>query len=103
MRVTEDRYRQRNKEIGAIIARARKLGGQTVSDCAAALKTTRRRYAAIERGDAVINVLELQILMDYLAIAECLVCDDREAANEPTVDVEAWPGETVHVRFKLRP
>lgn len=63
---------QRNRKVGAILERARLLQRRTVTECAALLKTSRRRYTAIERGDIAISFTEMEVILQYLNIADLI-------------------------------
>ncbi len=63
-----DHLAERNREIGTLLADARQQQQRSVSECAALLGTSRRRYRAIERGDIGVEVAELELLMGYLDV-----------------------------------
>ena len=50
-----ERLQQRNQEIGTLLVQARKLQHRSVTECAERLATSRRRYSAIERGEAAVS------------------------------------------------
>lgn len=65
------RLQERNKEIGAVLASARQQRGLTIRACADYIGTTPRRYRAIERGDAAVQAVELELLALILQLSSC--------------------------------
>jgi DNA-binding XRE family transcriptional regulator len=63
-----DQLQQRNREIGDILAEARRRHHRSVTECANAVGTSRRRYNAIEQGEAAINAGELELMVRYLEV-----------------------------------
>lgn len=86
----------RNREIGVILAQARQRENRTVTECAAAVSTTRRRYAMIERGEAAVSAAELEALMRFLSVPAHLIWREFVPITQPRqVVVQAQPGELV--------
>lgn len=56
----------RNQKIGAVLRQARKNRNIAVSKCAERIRTSWRRYNAIEEGKAQITAVELQLLAEFL-------------------------------------
>jgi transcriptional regulator with XRE-family HTH domain len=122
----EDEFQRRNREIGEVIAEARRRKQRSVTECAGILATSRRRYNAIERGEVPVNVVELETLARYLEVPlaemwrEISEGPDRQVAveftaglryaNEPRVSeggerqvvVEVRSGEQVKVILQLK-
>lgn len=86
---------QRNREIGAVLEKARLLQRRTVTECAALLKTSRRRYNAMERGDVAISVAEMELLLQYLKISGTCVSPQVFTFATTSVVVEELPGEII--------
>lgn len=65
------RLQERNKEIGAVLASARRQRGLTIRACADYIGTTPRRYRAIEQGGAPVHAVELEVLAPVLQLSSC--------------------------------
>ena len=77
--------------------------GQLLTECAAALATSRRRYSAIERGEVAVSAAELELLMEYLEIpAHLLWQGERSPSGIHHLVVQAPPGKTVQVVVKVQ-
>jgi transcriptional regulator with XRE-family HTH domain len=86
---------ERNREIGQILQEARERQRLTVSECANFIATSRRRYTAMERGEATIGAAELEALMDFLGLSPRAVW---QAVADPTSrQVVVHPGESVQI------
>jgi transcriptional regulator with XRE-family HTH domain len=95
---TADVFDRRNREIGAILAAARQRQNRTVTECALAAATTRRRYSAIERGEAVVSAVELEALMRFLNVPASQMWRELCSSNVGQhVVVQAQPGERVQL------
>lgn len=92
---TADPYR-RSREIGAALARARQHSGRTQEECAQHIGSTRKRYAAIERGTSLIAAVELEQLVEYLRIPPLEVWP-AELIIPHTRRIDVAPGESVLV------
>jgi transcriptional regulator with XRE-family HTH domain len=103
MPTVAERIQWRNQEIGSILAQARKLQHRSVTECAAFLATSRRRYSAIERGDAAVSAAELELLMVYLEIpTQALWKREHSQAGVQHVLVQALPGKTLQVVVEVQ-
>lgn len=91
-----DQLAQRNREIGTLLADARQQQRRSVSECAALLGTSRRRYRAIERGDIGVEAAELELLVAYLDVPLQAIWKERERQAVHRV-VRLGPGEVVQV------
>ncbi len=91
-----DHLAQRNREIGTLLADARQQQRRSVSECAALLGTSRRRYRAIERGDIGVEAAELELLVAYLDVPLQAIWKERERQAVHRV-VRLGPGEVVQV------
>jgi transcriptional regulator with XRE-family HTH domain len=98
-----ERLQQRNQEIALFLAQARKLQHRSVTECAERLATSRRRYSAIERGEAAVSVAELELLMDYLEIPAHMLWKGADSQAEVQhVVVQAAPGKIVQVVVEVQ-
>jgi transcriptional regulator with XRE-family HTH domain len=94
--VTEQ-VQQRNKEIGALLAQIRQQQRRSITECAAVVGTSRRRYRAIEHGEVGIEVVKLEALMVYLDIPGHLVWQNLESARTHHRIVRIQPDEMVQI------
>ncbi|HEY6541682.1 MAG TPA: helix-turn-helix transcriptional regulator [Ktedonobacteraceae bacterium] len=93
---------ERNRVIGRILRGARSQKRISVTTCAELLGTSRRRYAAMERGEAIIGAAELETLVRFLEVPVHAVWSDllpNRGAHQ--VMVKALPGETVQIIVDL--
>src|ERR1051326_9102288 len=103
MATVVERLQRRNQEIGTVLVQARKLQHRSVAECAERLATSRRRYSAIERGEAAVSASELELLMDYLEIpAHMLRWGGHQQAEVQHLVVQAAPGKTVQVVLEVQ-
>ena len=58
----------RNREIGALLKQARTARDESTESVAKVIGTSRRRYAAMERGEALIGAVELDVLRQHFGI-----------------------------------
>ena len=58
----------RNREIGALLKQARTARDESSESVAKVIGTSRRRYAAMERGEALIGAVELDVLRKHFGI-----------------------------------
>lgn len=103
MQTQEARIQERNREIGQILQEARSHKNITVTICAQLIGTSRRRYAAMERGEAMIGVAELEVLMGFLNIPSHKIW--QLASSEGSADqifVPFTPGRPVQIVFDAR-
>jgi predicted transcriptional regulator len=94
--VTEQ-VQQRNKEIGELLAQVRQQQRRSITECAAVVGTSRRRYRAIEHGEVGIEVAELESLMVYLDIPGHMVWQNLEPARTHHRIVRIQPDEMVQI------
>jgi len=96
---TSERLAQRNREIGAVLAHARQRQQRTITECAAVLATSRRRYRAIERGDIGVEVAELEVLLSYLDIPARVIWGnvEPEIASQHVHVIRIRAGEVLQV------
>jgi transcriptional regulator with XRE-family HTH domain len=98
MEYPENRIQERNKEIGQIIREARNQKNISVTTCAKLIGTSRRRYIAMEQGEAVIGIAELEILMSFLGVPTNKIWSGNNLKSVPhQIKLEAVPGETMHI------
>lgn len=57
-----------NRQIGRTLEEARTRQHITITTCARAISTSRRRYAAIEAGEAMLGLPEAMVLASMLSI-----------------------------------
>jgi len=93
---TSEQLAQRNREIGALLTHARQQQQRSVTDCAALLGTSRRRYRAIERGEIGVEVAELELLVGYLDIPFQAIWKEPSGQVVRRV-IHIRPGEVVQV------
>ncbi len=102
MREKGEVFLQRHREIGTRLTEARLRERRSVTECATVLKTTPRRYRAIERGDAAVNAVELEVLMCYLNMSGHEVWGSIFPLKGMHVEVHGQPGETVQLLVKIQ-
>ena len=66
MEAPENKIQERNREIGRIVKEARSKKNISVTTCANLIDTSRRRYVAMEEGEAIIGIAELEVLIKFL-------------------------------------
>jgi hypothetical protein len=66
MEIQIDKIYECNREIGEILQEARTKKNIPLSTCAKVIGTSRRRYASMEQGEAMIGIAEMEVLMDFL-------------------------------------
>jgi len=99
----ENRIQERNKEIGQILLEARTERDISVTTCAKLIGTSRRRYNAMEQGEAMIGVAELEILMTFLEVPASKIWSTVDSlASSRKISLQAIPGETVHIVVGVR-
>ena len=103
MQNQELRIQERNNEIGRVLREARRQRDITVTACAELIATSRRRYAAMERGEAMIGLAELEVLVDFLGIPPRRFSHltEKEASTDQ-IFVPFTPGEPVKIVFDAR-
>lgn len=94
------RLQARNQELGVLLVTARQQQGRTIAECAALIATSRRRYAAMERGTAPIHAAELECLLEYLEIDPHNVWHALTPFVGRRVVITSQPGEAVHIVFQ---
>ncbi|MBM7842180.1 helix-turn-helix domain-containing protein [Herpetosiphon giganteus] len=98
-----DIFQERNTEIGRILSLARQTQKRTVSECAQHISTSRRRYTAIEKGAAAINVPELEALMQFLGVPVSAIWKNSDdIVDHRHVTVQASPGERIQVIVEIK-
>jgi transcriptional regulator with XRE-family HTH domain len=103
MEAQENRIQERNREIGRLLLEARIQKNISVTTCANLVGTSRRRYTAMEQGEATIGVAELEVLMTFLEVPTYRIWCGKDASVIPRqVVVEALPGETLQIVVDVR-
>ena len=98
MGTTLERLQRRNREMGSKLAEARQRQRRSVAECSRVIETSRRRYTAMERGEAVIGAAELETIMRYLGVpGRVMYGEDCLGSGSRQVMVPAHPGETLYV------
>lgn len=93
-----EEIQRRNQAIGQVIQGARERKSIPATKCAEVIGTSRRRYAAMERGAATIGVAELEVLMEFLEIPPYQIWGGERGGGESSpVVVQALPGQTVQI------
>jgi predicted transcriptional regulator len=103
MQTQELKIQERNREIGQLLKEARMYRNITVTTCAELIGTSRRRYVAMERGEAMIGVAELEVLIDLLGEASHKIW--HLISNDGSTDqifVSFTPGKPVQIVFDAR-
>src|SRR5690349_239193 len=91
-------YLERSEAVGRLIRAARVAKQATITQCAEAVGTTRRRYIAIEDGKVRIGLVEADILAEFLEIPlEILRTAKRNLAATPRKIVHMTSGETIQI------
>jgi transcriptional regulator with XRE-family HTH domain len=103
MQNQELRIQERNREIGRVLREARRHRNITVTICAELIGTSRRRYSAMERGEAMIGIAELEVLIDFLEVPPQRIwhLTDKELKTDQ-IFVPFTPGEPVQIVFDAR-
>ena len=103
MQNQELRIQERNREIGRVLRESRRHRDITVTTCAELIGTSRRRYAAMERGEAMIGLAELEVLVDFLGVPPRRFSHLTEMeASTDQIFVPFTPGEPVKIVFDAR-
>ncbi|MDQ3930582.1 MAG: helix-turn-helix domain-containing protein [Chloroflexota bacterium] len=90
--------RERSKQIGEALRRARERARRSVRECSAYIGTAPRRYTKIEQGTVHITAVELEALVQYLDVPAHEVWPMALIAPRTrSIMVNAEPGESVHV------
>jgi transcriptional regulator with XRE-family HTH domain len=98
MEVREDRIQERNREIGKILREARTEKDIPITTCANLIGTSRRRYVAMEEGEAIIGVAELEVLMAFLSVPTDKIWHGKDTLVVPRrVELETLPGEALQI------
>lgn len=103
MQTQEIRIQKRNQEIGRVLQEARSHRNITVTTCAQLIGRSRRRYTAMERGEAMIGIAELEVLMDFLDVSSHKIW--HHSSNQESADrlfVPFTPGKPVQIVFDVR-
>ena len=103
MQTQEIRIQERNRELGRVLQEARSLKNITVTTCAQLIGTSRRRYTAMERGEAMIGVAEWEVLMDFLGVPPHKIWQlANSAGGTDQLLVPFTPGKPVQIVFDAR-
>jgi transcriptional regulator with XRE-family HTH domain len=93
-----ERFQQRSQEVGRLLHEARTRKGVTLTRCAEFISTSRRRYAAIERGEVGIEFPELELLAEFLEIPQHDFWRKVETSEDlQQITVQALPGRTMQI------
>ncbi|MBF6611708.1 MAG: helix-turn-helix transcriptional regulator [Chloroflexi bacterium] len=93
-------FQDRDRELGEILRQAREEAGRSISECAAKLSISRKRYGKLEKGYAPIYAAELEALVRFLGISPSQVFpqDMPGGKGKPApVIISALPGESVQI------
>ena len=103
MQTQETKIQDRNREIGRLLKEARMYRNVTVTTCAELIGTSRRRYVAMERGDAMIGVAELEVLIEFLGEASHKILHlNKNEGSKDQIVVPFTPGKPVQIVFDAR-
>ncbi len=99
----EKRLLERNREIGLVLREARTKKDIPITTCAKLIDTSRRRYIAMERGEAIIGVAELEVLMAFLEVPVEKVWHGKDTpVVSRQVMLEALPGQVLQIVVDIR-
>ena len=104
MEFVDKSLQERNQQIGQILREARMEKEISISTCAKVIKTSRRRFIAMEQGETIIGVAELERLAAFLDIPPHKIWNAKNPLAPPyTIRVAATPtpGESVSVQIVL--
>ena len=94
----ENRILVRNREIGQVLREARTKKDISVTTCAKLVRTSRRRYIAMEQGEAIIGAAELEVLMGFLEVPTDKVWHGKDIpVISRQVLLEALPGQVLQI------
>ena len=98
MKDQENRILARNRQIGQILREARTKKDISVTTCAKLVSTSRRRYIAMEQGEAIIGIAELEVLIAFLEIPTDKVWHGKDIpVISRQVLLEALPGQVLQI------
>ncbi len=98
MEVQENKIQERNREIGQILQEARTQKNIPLSTCAELVGTSRRRYMAMEQGEATIGAAELEVLMEFFNVPVHKIWHGKNIVAVPRQILhEALSGETLQI------
>ena len=97
-----ERFEARNREIGKLLASARKAKKVTMEACGNAANLSRQHYAAVERGQSYISAVQLEALSQYLDIpAQTIFSVESAPTAVRDILLQVQPGEVVRVFINL--
>ncbi len=103
MEAQENKIQERNREIGQILQEARTQKNIPLSTCAELVGTSRRRYMAMEQGEATIGAAELEVLMEFFNVPVHKIRHDKDTvAVARQITLEALPGEKLQIIVDVR-
>ena len=101
--IRDNRVMERNREIGQFLRTARQARGLSVVKCAAAIHTSRRRYAQMEEGVAIIGIAEELVFARFLGIPAHRLWELGDGVEEVDASdmliAQVPPGHPVNVKF----
>lgn len=98
MEAHELKIQERNKEIGLLLKETRMQKNIPLTTCASIIGTSRRRYMALEQGEAMIGAAELEIIVGFLDIPPHKVWRVNNMPLVPRqITLEALPGEKLQI------
>jgi transcriptional regulator with XRE-family HTH domain len=100
-------FRERNRALGRLLLSARTSQSIPLSTCAELIGTSRRRYAAMEQGEAMIGFAEFEVLVEFLHIPHEAI-GGPFFSHRPTIVVRqpgerATPGQQREVHLPMSP
>ncbi len=104
MEYLDNSLQERNRQIGQILREARLEKDISISTCAKLLKTSRRRYIAMEQGETIIGAAELERLAAFMDIPPHKIWNAKNPLTPPfTIQMAETPtpGESVSVQIVL--
>lgn len=104
MKFPDKSLQERNQQIGRILREARIEKAIPISTCAKQIKTSRRRYIAMEQGETIIGVAELERLAAFLELPPHKIWNVKTPLAPPykvRVAATPVPGETFSIQIDL--
>jgi transcriptional regulator with XRE-family HTH domain len=95
---TLTKFQERSREVGLLLREARSQKHLSAAKCAHLIRTSRRRYAAIEGGEVAVEFVELELLAQFLEIPLhkfWVKTSDLDDLQQVTIQI--LPGRTVQI------
>jgi len=93
--------RERSRQIGIILAKARKEAKRSLTDCAQVINTSRQRYRKLKAGEADITVVELEAVCTFLNLLPGYVLTTPLLNTISPILLQTEQGQTLRVVVQL--